>query len=165
MAEQSGNSDTSTAQSTPPREGGRRRCTSVCSRRPYFNPRPHEGGDLGGRTTVRQTHISIHAPARGATYDDNQPTPKGGISIHAPREGGDQPLSIRLSRHKNFNPRPREGGDYIRIPLVSIVAQFQSTPPARGATVAEAIVRRDSADFNPRPPRGGRLKRSMWFAP
>ena len=34
--------------------------------------------------------------------------------------------------------------------------QFQSTPPARGATASGAARRRSSTDFNPRPPRGGR---------
>ena len=35
--------------------------------------------------------------------------------------------------------------------------RFQSTPPARGATFCFAIVIRLIKDFNPRPPRGGRL--------
>ena len=57
------------------------------------------------------------------------------ISIHAPREGGDTFPGFRT--------------------LAS--SAFQSTPPARGATVKH-IERRCYADhFNPRPPRGGRL--------
>ena len=34
---------------------------------------------------------------------------------------------------------------------------FQSTPPARGATTGDAHANRDVWNFNPRPPRGGRL--------
>ena len=83
---------------------------------------------------------------------------KQNISIHAPREGGD--LADRLAdADANI---------------------FQSTPPARGATLAQrgvhqltsisihapreggdgalSIVWDDAPDFNPRPPRGGRLQ-------
>ena len=54
----------------------------------------------------------------------------------------------------NFNPRPREGGDVIFCPVLRIVV-ISIHAPARGATIAEAIVRRDSAAFNPRPREGG----------
>ena len=56
------------------------------------------------------------------------------ISIHAPREGGDN-LSNAISRKS---------------------ARFQSTPPARGATFDHLNGSNRNADFNPRPPRGGR---------
>ena len=35
--------------------------------------------------------------------------------------------------------------------------KFQSTPPARGATLLPFPLSFLSSDFNPRPPRGGRL--------
>ena len=57
------------------------------------------------------------------------------ISIHAPREGGD---------NEDFHDLPA-------FPL------FQSTPPARGATSSNAFLILFYSDFNPRPPRGGRL--------
>ena len=59
------------------------------------------------------------------------------ISIHAPREGGDivvvagDDLRIRISIHA-----PREGGDIILHAADAKAIQFQSTPPARGATAA-----------------------------
>ena len=59
------------------------------------------------------------------------------ISIHAPREGGDD-LWIY------------DGTGY---------SQFQSTPPARGATAGGAHHQLRRRYFNPRPPRGGRLRR------
>ena len=81
------------------------------------------------------------------------------ISIHAPREGGDfsQGLDVDIKIH--FNPRPpreggdatilrneyedglisihapREGGDYLKQKYGISKVQFQSTSPARGATV------------------------------
>ena len=56
------------------------------------------------------------------------------ISIHAPRAGGD-------SQHY-INPE--------------IVAEFQSTPPVRGATREKRPPPAGQAYFNPRPPCGGR---------
>ena len=61
-----------------------------------------------------------------------------GISIHAPREGGDE-------------------WDELAYAASSL---FQSTPPARGATLQSRRYIGDHADFNPRPPRGGRLEYS-----
>ena len=61
---------------------------------------------------------------------------KCSISIHAPREGGDQPviqlaeLLTKISIHA-----PREGGDFKSRPQIPRSPKFQSTPPARGATL------------------------------
>ena len=72
-------------QSTPPR--GRRRqllcCPTAC---PCFNPRPREGGDIPVLTEAAKATVSIHAPAREATflcfnarsYDEFQSTPPRG---------------------------------------------------------------------------------------
>ena len=102
-----------------------------------------------------------------------------GISIHAPREGGDMFLR-RGSRHFLISIHaPREGGDLTVKRIGKIKIRFQSTPPARGATLssrnqymAQIIsihAPREGGDgvfygrfayqsgyFNPRPPRGGR---------
>ena len=80
------------------------------------------------------------------------------ISIHAPREGGDsaQRLSVRscqISIHA-----PREGGDPEQPMTADQILAFQSTPPARGATEIALGNRCIAFYFNPRPPRGGRLK-------
>ena len=57
------------------------------------------------------------------------------ISIHAPREGGDTgKLNIRRSRRRYFNPRPPRGGRQSSRTALMGIFQFQSTPPARGAT-------------------------------
>ena len=79
----------------------------------------------------------------------------------------------------NFNPRPPRGGRLGLLPHLLHALGFQSTPPARGATVKMKVRRWSmsisihapreggdgnavevpfsSSDFNPRPPRGGRL--------
>ena len=57
------------------------------------------------------------------------------ISIHAPREGGD--LACVGNLQKSFKisiHAPREGGDGDIGGNVHRNAEFQSTPPARGAT-------------------------------
>ena len=74
-------------------------------------------------------------PARGATLWDKQGDSSHHISIHAPRERGDLDFSSNWS------------GSWL----------FQSTPPARGATSTGASRRRGRRNFNPRPPREGRL--------
>ena len=91
MAEQFGNSDTSTAQSTPPARGGDENVAQAAAGVRRFNPRPPRGGATG-QCAVGVLHhvISIHAPCEGGDIH----TRRGHalrvvISIHAPREGGD----------------------------------------------------------------------------
>ena len=106
-------------------------------RGPDFDPRPREGGDVASIAPGRIV-VSIHAPARGATW--SLPTHRAAIAC--------------------FDPRPREGGDRQRwssahLPRVSIHA------PARGATIgAHASVRR----FRSTPPRGGDLRIGRSYA-
>ena len=78
--------------------------------------------------------ISIHAPREGGDPVDDDLHLLDGISIHAPREGGDEVLGMG---HQ-------------------VAPQFQSTPPARGATAGHRVRVGGQLDFNPRPPRGGR---------
>lgn len=100
-----------------------------------FQPTPPARGTTGGdHLPIPQYHISIHAPARGATlrvHDSesqgenfNPPPPREGgdyggywhqplfgISIHVPHEGGDWTRALGRRRSKYFNPLPREEGD------------------------------------------------------
>ena len=75
-------------------------------------------------------------PARGATRDvqgnvpghhDFNPRPPRGGRLHHRRR--------RTARHLYFNPRPPRGGRQGRNLAGGAVFQFQSTPPARGATL------------------------------
>ena len=123
-----------------------------------FNPRSREGSD------------------RPAAY----PGSKTGISIHAPREGSDKPLSGHdFFRLQHFNPRSPRGERLQRQNATCFGFLFQSTLPARGATLSCAQKRkigiisihapREGSDFvtnaqeaaerhfNPRSPRGERL--------
>ena len=100
-----------------------------------FNPRSREGSDDYCYKRGDVTQISIHAPAKGATYMQAfQQLYDRAISIHAPakgatfcrenktkplahfnprsREGSDGAHCRRCSTHRNFNPRSREGSDW-----------------------------------------------------
>ena len=116
-----------------------------------FNPRSREGSDNHkGLKMSAATRISIHAPARGATF-----------------------LPNRLKNfYRNFNPRSREGSDGLQAHGRFTTIRFQSTlprgerryagdekpqkviisihAPARGATGSAISSRTDVNDFNPR---------------
>ena len=100
------------------------------------------------------------------------------ISIHAPREGSDRGALSSRERVENFNPRSPRGERPDNLFLLPRLSLFQSTLPARGATLAgkpfayyELIsihAPREGSDllregrtnkernFNPRSPRGER---------
>ena len=52
---------------------------------------------------------------------------------------------------------PRSGGDLESFVLIVLFDIFQSTPPARGATLIHHTFSEVELYFNPRPPPGGRL--------
>ena len=79
--------------------------------------------------------ISIHAPREGGDTAPTTSKTETTISIHAPREGGDDQLIQPVHLHINFNPRPPRGGRLLSQLTPDAGRKFQSTPPARGATL------------------------------
>ena len=77
------------------------------------------------------------------------------ISIHAPREGGDTRPWLGSNEKSYFNPRPPRGGRHDTVFRGDDPVGFQSTPPVRGATAADAHSTPWGCDFNPRPREGG----------
>ena len=61
------------------------------------------------------------------------------ISIHAPREGGDLVQLAKNHHNHDFNPRPPRGGRPQDAATAEMLEQFQSTPPARGATAFDEL--------------------------
>ena len=100
--------------------------------------------------------ISIHAPREGGDrVQCTTPGPSGQISIHAPREGGDSDCIGLRVRRNHFNPRPPRGGRPWPIwPSIS-ACRFQSTPPARGATIYEVPIMLPDDLFQSTPPARG----------
>ena len=105
-----------------------------------FNPRPPRGGRPQlSAVTPQEGTLQSTPPARGATTNNRYAYGNTSISIHAPREGGDhtEPDTAHI-RFISIHA-PREGGDVAWSEKVKDRETFQSTPPARGATM---IVRR-----------------------
>ena len=105
-----------------------------------------------GRASAREFQ-STH-PARGATCGAGVRHLAGPISIHAPREGCDRAdvsdgVITQISIHA-----PREGCDSTHSPLSSRLALFQSTHPARGATLVH-IRRANRSTISIHAPREG----------
>ena len=124
-----------------------------------FNPRsPHGERRVEADKTTIAVGISIHAPrtgsdsasmlrvlgvqtfqstlpARGATGQGTRPIYSTTISIHAPRTGSDILFNISSAAVKNFNPRSPHGERrHLKWHRAGEV-RFQSTLPARGATL------------------------------
>ena len=144
-------------QSTHPARGATAHKRDHARRILYFNPRTPRG--------VRLTLPTARAP-------------QNTISIHAPREGCDQDIHPLLRDMYISIHAPREGCDEVQPWMFGHPVQFQSTHPARGATVEclnnlinhpiSIHAPREGCDrkafksiskakhFNPRPPRGVR---------
>ena len=122
------------------------------STHPARGATPHRPGDAA------QPLISIHAPREGCDEPQEDDYCSHGISIHAPREGCDEgqagpvhhdlyfnprtPRGVRLlemrckERLKNFNPRTPRGVRHSLVWPFMRYRAFQSTHPARGATIS-----------------------------
>ena len=120
---------------------------------------PREGSDGGNqRAALYSMGISIHAPregsdrhlfrtartrkkfqstlpARGATIIISELIKAVRISIHAPREGSDSSSAATHRRRWHFNPRSPRGERRCPAKSEHRVTEFQSTLPARGATI------------------------------
>ena len=94
-------------------------------------------------------------PARGATKFVGSTLLYASISIHAPREGGDQGRFRAASENDHFNPRPPRGGRPRQATSFMGEPLFQSTPPARGATVGAPKSAATSSLFQSTPPARG----------
>ena len=80
----------------------------------YFNPRPREEGDLRIPKTPSQSAISIHALVKRATGWSLLPSSNLFISIHALVKRATINIHGSVFCERDFNPRPREEGDYLR---------------------------------------------------
>ena len=142
---------------------------------------PREGHDADVlHYTGYKLPISIHVPREGHDPLGLVAAVKGmAISIHVPREGHDGRADVDATTLADFNPRaprgarplpgktpyvariisihvPREGHDNHITDTTYCDGLFQSTCPARGTTRRIWLFSANSADFNPRAPRGAR---------
>ena len=154
----------------------------------YFYPRPPRGGRRkAGRRGRYRSGISIHAlREEGDTYAIGDlvaynkflSTPSARRATHS--------QSLRQARSRNFYPRPPRGGRPSADGKLSLIKRFLSTPSARRATrrgwkqpqrgaISIHALREEgdavisplfmrSANFYPRPPRGGRRLTAIAFS-
>ena len=122
-----------------------------------FNPRPRAGGDSIACTTMLESVVSIHAPARGATrliakaltmldiVSIHAPARGataasaaragiGNVSIHAPARGATPSRAAAHQRHVVSIHAPARGATLMRRRPITIF-DVSIHAPARGATV------------------------------
>ena len=139
-----------------PREGGDTLPTSAASYCNISIHAPREGGDPVGILVCDLLLISIHAPREGGDAPDViLAYPALYISIHAPREGGDGGSANNTHCGIISIHAPREGGDYGGLGQSLRVHKFQSTPPARGATLSRPLALTPMPIFQSTPPARG----------
>ena len=95
----------------------------------YFNPRSHERSDtMPTPIKLSRSHISIHAPTRGATSS----------------------VVCLNSSMRNFNPRSHERSDTRPSPHPWCRLRISIHAPTRGATSWHISLLNPVLDFNPR---------------
>ena len=99
--------------------------------------------------------VSIHAPARGATYKSIKSTLTKNVSIHAPARGATRRYCLQNRVRLCFNPRARAGRDFRRALLRMYWHSFN--PRARaGRDIIKKIKKRLDKMFQSTRPRGAR---------
>ena len=97
--------------STPP-HGGRRHMAAARGRGVDVSIHaPARRATFVNRNLQRVARVSIHAPARRATFDDPVPYSDIEVSIHAPARRATRAKSAEISARAGFDPRPRTEGD------------------------------------------------------
>ena len=119
-------------QFTPLREGrrqpgGKRRNTHD------FNSRPSARGDKSPGRTPGGSHISIHAPPRGATHP-RETFPASRLFQFTPLREGRRQRNHKVSERFNFNSRPSARGDLKCLITGCAHLAISIHAPPRGAT-------------------------------
>ena len=141
-----------------PRAGGDDMSAALTQTALNFNPRPPCGGRrLCSCHTGRSRLYFNPRPPCGGRHSipaaDVAPTV---ISIHAPRAGGDAHDTLAVCFTAQFQSTPPVRGATLYRVTKKERWTFQSTPPVRGATATGKYQAEIFEDFNPRPPCGGR---------
>ena len=101
-----------------------------------FNPRPRAGGDTAIEKKLWHPKlVSIHAPARGATYDSSKDRDEANVSIHAPARGATLIKQRFQSVEGLFQSTPPRGGRLTDSQSGHSASHVSIHAPARGATI------------------------------
>ena len=120
-------------QPTLPRRERPRCVLCISGRVWHFNPRSREGSDIPPRHRERRFHISIHAPAKGATPSPTSITYTKTISIHAPAKGATISQLVSKVEELISIHAPAKGATSIAFAL-AIWDSISIHAPAKGAT-------------------------------
>ena len=122
---------------------------------------PAKGATVGIIFIRCNVEVSIHAPAKGATmgYLTGE-TIDLQVSIHAPAKG-----ATRVSECDRimwaFQSTPPRRGRHVPTALLSGCPIVSIHAPAKGATQGGAILQQLNGRFNPRPREGGDVPRRV----
>ncbi len=105
-----------------------------------FNPRAREGRDTPISSQITGADVSIHAPARGATFHDGVLYDSISVSIHAPARGATCGGRLFWSGCAVSIHAPARGATSSMPPTSTPSTVFQSTRP-RGARRANSTDR------------------------
>jgi len=120
-----------------------------------FNPRPPRRGRRGTAwSPLANSMFQSAPPAKGATGHLLGREAVLVVSIRAPREGGDKQDRNHPEASRRFNPRPPRRGRLERLRPRVAIAEFQSAPPAKGATGVDTT-NKTSIAFQSAPPAKG----------
>ena len=108
--------------------------------------------------------ISIHAPREGGDHSRHRTTGATSISIHAPREGGDLGVELKwVAVPSEFQSTPPARGATADFLAGWLTWLFQSTPPARGATKGQGRRSRQAQISIHAPREGGDSKDAQFY--
>ena len=160
-------------QSTLPRRERRGLCNYNYSRSGFQSTLPRRERPNDNESFIDILIISIHAPAKGATFSRYFPCiPLAQFQSTLPRrerpssmfdiiscghfnprsrEGSDLNAAVKSSGSNfNFNPRSREGSDIQAYPFLQKQTVFQSTLPRRERLTTLLPLQQIRCNFNPR---------------
>ena len=152
-------------QSTLPARGATRYAIEDILRLQISIHAPRTGSDINfSRGVAPATFISIHAPRTGSDDGDwYDAWDSGAISIHAPRTGSDDNFHTCANRVLISIHAPRTGSDLQGLRTAFARRTFQSTLPARGATVPDGWMAYSTGFQSTLPARGATIFHGIFW--
>ena len=127
-----------------------------CAAPHHFNPRPPRGGRLGGIYAAPcGVHFNPRPPRGGRPFLMGRSWASGIFQSTPPARGATSAGQLYGHGGGISIHAPREGGDPLMVTISLWVQDFNPRPP-RGGRLISRTLEPEIGHFNPRPPRGGR---------
>ena len=111
---------------------------------------PARGATGKVETKICDMGISIHAPARGATYPKDYEESENEISIHAPARGATVHIILKRTSREKFQSTLPRGERLVGMARYITKDKISIHAPARGATAGNRPHSQPGRYFNPR---------------